>query len=91
MDSAVLVAVITGAIGLIGTIITVITANKSTLAAMSEQSKVTDENIRGQIKLLENEISTLSARVDKHNNLVDRMYNLEARVKVIEAGGQKHE
>lgn len=91
MDSTVLVAIVTAGIGLVGTIITVLAANRSTLAAMSEQSKVTDENIKGQIKLIESEITTLSARVDKHNNAVERTYNLEARVKVLEEVGKKHE
>ena len=91
MDSTVLVAIVTAGIGLVGTIITVLAANRSTLAAMSEQSKVTDENIKGQIKLIESKITTLSERVDKHNNAVERTYNLEARVKVLEEVGKKHE
>ena len=90
MDNTVLVAVITAAVSLVGTVITVLAANRSTVAALSEQSKVSDETIRGQIKLLENEITTLSARVDKHNNTVERVYNLEARVKVLEEVN-KHE
>ena len=87
MDSAILVAVITAGVSLIGTIITVLTANKSTLAAMSEQSKLADEKIQGQIAVIDNKIETLSTRVEKHNSMVERTYNLESRVSVLEAKG----
>lgn len=85
MDTAVLVAIITGAISLIGTIITVLMANKSTLAALSEQSKLADENIKGKISVIETKIDDLSKRVDKHNSMVERTYNLESRVSVLES------
>ena len=84
MDNAVLVAIITAGVSLIGTIITVVTANKSTLAAMSEQSKLADKDLKGQIAVIEEKIDTLSARVDKHNNLIDRTYKLETKVAVLE-------
>ena len=89
MDNAVLVAVITAGVSLIGTIITVLMANKSTLAAMSEQSKLADEKIQGQIGVIDNKIETLSQRVEKHNSMVERTYNLESRVSVLEAKGAK--
>lgn len=85
MDTPVLVAIITGAISLCGTIITVLMANKSTLAALSEQSKLADENIKGKISVIENKIDELSKRVDKHNSMVERTYNLESRVSVLES------
>lgn len=84
MSEGILVAVITGAISLIGTVITVLMANRSTLSAMSEQSKIADEKIQGQINVISHDIKTLSDRVDKHNNLVERTYNLEARMDVAE-------
>jgi len=85
MDNTVLVAIITAGVSLIGTVITVVMANKSTLAAMSEQSKLADEKIQGQINVITNDIKTLSDRVDKHNKMVERTYNLESRVSVLEA------
>ncbi len=85
MDNAILVAIITGAISLIGTIITVMAANKQTLATLSEQSKLADEKINGQICVIEEKIDTLSKRVEKHNSMVERTYNLETRVSVLEA------
>lgn len=35
--------------------------------------------------LINNEIKTLSERVEKHNNVIDRTYKLETRVGVLEA------
>lgn len=84
MDNAVLVAVITAGLSLIGTVITVLAANRSTLAALSEQSKVADQKIQGQIDVIQTEIAALNAKVEKHNQVIDRTYKLEARVAVVE-------
>lgn len=80
----VLVAIITGAISLIGTVITVVAANRQTISAMSEQSKIADERIQGQINVIQTEIKTLSDRVEKHNSIVERTYHLEERTSVLE-------
>lgn len=87
MDTNVIVAIITAGVSLIGTVITVMMANRQTLAAMSEQSKLTDENIKGKISVIETKIDELSKRVDKHNQMVERTYNLESRVAVLEKKG----
>ena len=84
---AVIVAIITAGVSLIGTIITVLAANRSTLAAMSEQSKVADERIQGQIIGIQHDIQALTNKVEKHNKVIERTYNLEGRVKVLEAKG----
>ena len=84
MESSIWVAIITGLISLIGTIITVTMANKQTLNTLSEQSKLADEKINGKIGILEEKIDTLSKRVEKHNSMVERTYNLETRVAVLE-------
>ena len=87
MDTAIWVAIITGAISLIGTIITVMTANRQTLAALSEQSKLADADIKGKIGVIESKIEDLGKKVDKHNSVVERTYNLETRVAVLEKKG----
>ena len=84
MESSIWVAIITGLISLIGTIITVTMANKQTLNTLSEQSKLADEKINGKIGVIEEKIDTLSKRVEKHNSMVERTYNLETRVAVLE-------
>ena len=82
MSEAVVVALITGGVGLIGTIVTVLTANRQTIAAMDKKSELSDEKIHGEIAVIKTEIKTLSDRVAKHNNLVERMYALEKRADV---------
>ena len=89
MDNAVLVAIITAGIGLIGTVITVVATNRATLAAMSEQSKLADEKIHGEIAVIKEQIEQLSNRVEKHNQVIERTYKLETRVSVLEAEGGK--
>ena len=84
MESSIWVAIITGLISLIGTIITVTMANKQTLNTLSEQSKLADEKINGKIGVIEEKIDTLSKRVEKHNSMVERTYQLETRVAVLE-------
>lgn len=85
MDTSIWVAIITGAISLVGTIITVLMANRQTLATLSEQSKLADESIKGKIGVIETKISVLSEKVDKHNKIIERTYDLESRVSVLEA------
>lgn len=87
MDTSILVAIITGAISLTGTIITVVMANRQTLAALSEQSKLADADIKGKINVIETEIKDLSKKVEKHNSVLERTYNLETRVTVLEQKG----
>lgn len=66
MDTEVIVA----AIAFIGTLVVSYFANSKTTAVMQEQ-----------IKDLKKDISTLSNRVDKHNNLVERMVAVEQSTK----------
>lgn len=87
MDTAILVAIITGAISLLGTIITVTATNRQTLAKLSEQSKLADASINEKISVIQEKIDTLNQRVEKHNSMVERTYNLETRVAVLEKKG----
>ena len=74
MPDAIVVALIAGGVSLIGTIITVLTANRKSQA-----------EIQAQITVIQHDIKTLSDRVEKHNNMIERTYNLETRVSVLEA------
>lgn len=66
MDTEVIVA----AIAFIGTLVGSYFANSKTTAVMQEQ-----------IKSIKEEINTLSNRVDKNNNLVERMAKVEDSAK----------
>lgn len=84
MSEAVVVALITGGLTLIGTVISVIVSHKGTLEKIDANSKVADEKIQGKINVLKADIRTLSNRVEAHNRVVDRTYELERKVGVLE-------
>ena len=66
MQTEIIVAII----AFIGTLVGYYFANSKTTAVMQEQ-----------IKSLKEDINTLSTRVDKHNNLVERMSAVEQSTK----------
>lgn len=78
MSEAIIVAAISGGLALIGTIITVLVSNKSQardlFSQMDKHQAVTDEKI-----------DELSRRVEKHNNMIERTFDLERRMSVAEA------
>lgn len=71
--SAIWVAVITGALAIVGNIIVVVLSNKN-------QQEVLEAKIKGEIAVIDTKIDTLTNRVNVHNNLIDRMYHVEADV-----------
>lgn len=94
MTEAILATIITGVISIAGTIITVVATNKSTIATLDKKSELSDERIHGEINVLKSQIDTLSQRVEKHNNLVERMVVVEqscksAHHRLDEMGGHK--
>ena len=68
MQTEIIVAII----AFIGTLVGSYFANSKTTAVMQEQ-----------IKSLKEDINTLSTRVDKHNNLVERMSAVEQSTKSV--------
>lgn len=84
MSEAVLVALITGGLTLIGTVVTVVVSHKQTIATLEKNSAVADEKIQGEINVLKADIRTLSNRVEAHNKMVERTYQLERRADVLE-------
>ena len=62
--------IIVGCLALLGTLAGSYFANNKNVAVMQEQ-----------IKDVREDIQTLSGRVDKHNNLVERMAKVEASTK----------
>ena len=84
MSEAVLVALITGGLTLIGTVVTVVVSHRQTIATLEKNSAVADEKIQGEINVLKADIRTLSNRVEAHNKVVERTYQLERRADVLE-------
>jgi len=70
MSGELTVAVIVAVLGLIGNVMGSYLANSKTTAVMQEQ-----------IRDVKEDIGTLSNRVDKHNNLIERMALVEASTK----------
>lgn len=84
MSEAVIVALLSGGLTLLGTIITVLATHKSTLASLDKKTEVSDAQIKGQLDVIKADIRTLSNRVDKHNNVIERTYALEQKAAVFE-------
>ena len=80
MSEAIIVALISGGVTLIG----IIASHFSTINKLDKQSAVADEKINGKINVLQADIRTLSNRVEAHNKVVDRTYELERRADVLE-------
>lgn len=72
MTSEMIVALITGGCSLVGVIVSNIFANKKVQNSIETHQAVTDEQIK-----------TLSSRVDKHNSVIDRTYVVEQRLEVL--------
>ena len=84
MTEAVIVTLISSGVTLIGTIIAVIVSHRQTIATLEKNSAVADERIHGEINVIKAEIQTLSNRVEAHNKVVERTYELERRTDVLE-------
>ena len=68
-----IIEIIIAALAFLGTLFGSVLANNKSQAVMQEQ-----------IKGVKEDISTLSTRVDKHNNLIERTAVLEAKVESLE-------
>ena len=84
VSDAVLVALITGGISIVGTIITVLAANRQTLAQMDKKSELSDIRLDAKLEkhqaVTDTKIDELTRKVEKHNNLIERVYKLEGDV-----------
>lgn len=72
----------------------IITAGIAALGAVGGsalmQSKATAV-LQVKLDALRSDVDTLSRRVDKHNNLIDRMTVAECKIKELESEVHKHE
>ncbi|MGN0768455.1 MAG: hypothetical protein ACI4M8_03765 [Christensenellales bacterium] len=73
MSSEIWVAIITSGLSLIGVLATVIWGNKKN-----------EKSVKAQTDLTIYRINQLEQKVNKHNNLIERMYKLEDRVNLDE-------
>lgn len=84
MSDTIIVAVVS----LIGTIITVWAANRHTLAELDKKSELSDAKIDAKLEkhqaVTDTKIEELTRKVEKHNNMIERTYQLEGRMTEVE-------
>ena len=80
--------IVVSAASLIGTIITVWAANKHTLAELDKKSELSDAKIDAKLErhqaVTDTKIEELTRKVEKHNNMIERTYQLEGRMTEVE-------
>ena len=95
MSEGVIAAIITGGVSLIGTIITVLVTQHKTVQAMDKRSEIADVTINARIDQLQavteekfaetkTEFARVEAKMDKHNQLMERTFRLEEKVAALE-------
>lgn len=80
--------IIVALVSLVGTIITVWAANKHTLDELDKKSEVSDAKIDAKLDrfqaVTDTKIDELTRKVEKHNNMIERTYQLEGRMTEVE-------
>lgn len=80
--------IIVALVSLVGTIITVWAANRHTLAELDKKSEVSDAKIDAKLDrfqaVTDTKIDELTRKVEKHNSMIERTYQLEGRMTEVE-------
>lgn len=76
--------IIVAAISLIGTVVTVLAANRHTLAEIEKKSELSDTRLDAKLEkhqaVTDTKIDELTRKVERHNNMIERTYQLEGRM-----------
>lgn len=70
---SIIVALIIGGLSFLGTIYT-----------SKQQHSITIEEVKNEVSLIKKDIKNLEEKQDKHNSLIERVYNIEATLKVMD-------
>jgi len=81
LSESIIVALITGGLALIGVIWTNRRSTTELFAKLDKQSELSDAKLETEIRVVKNEISNLSAKVDRHNGFAERIPILEEKAK----------
>lgn len=84
MSEAIIVALITGACAIVAQLIISRQSSKELYAKLDKQSELSDAKMQGEIDVIKNDIRALSNRVEAHNKIVERTYELERKSDVHE-------
>lgn len=70
---SIVVALITGGLSFIGIIYT-----------SKQQHSITIEEVKNEVSLIKKDIKNLEEKQDKHNSLIERVYGIEATLRVMD-------
>lgn len=70
---SIIVALITGGLSFVGIIYT-----------SKQQHSITIEEVKNEVALIKKDIKNLEEKQDKHNSLIERVYDIEATLKVMD-------
>lgn len=70
---SIIVALITGGLSFIGIIYT-----------SKQQHSITIEEVKNEVSLIKKDIKNLEEKQDKHNSLIERVYDIEATLRVVD-------
>ena len=76
--------IIVALISLLGTVVTVWAANRHTLAELDKKSELSDAKLDAKLErhqaVTDTKIDELTKKVEKHNTMIERTYQLEGRM-----------
>ena len=76
--------IIVALISLLGTVVTVWVANRHTLAELDKKSELSDAKLDAKLErhqaVTDTKIDELVKKVEKHNNMIERVYQLEGKM-----------
>lgn len=76
--------IIVALISLLGTVVTVWAANRHTLAELDKKSELSDAKLDAKLErhqaVTDTKIEELTRKVEKHNNMIERVYQLEGKM-----------
>ena len=70
---AIIVALITGGLSFLGIVYT-----------SKQQHSITIEEVKNELSLIKKDIKSLEEKQDKHNSLIERVYNIETTLQVMD-------
>ncbi len=79
MSEGIIIAVITGGLAILGDIVISAKNTRELYSKLDKQSEIADEKIHGEIAVIKTEIVELRKNVEKHNNVLERVFALETQ------------
>ena len=78
--AAVLAALITGICGIVAQVVIFRRSKDELYNRLDKQSEVKDTELKGEIAVIKTEIQELRKSQDKHNQMIERMYDAEKEI-----------